>query len=65
MLKNLLIVMVVSALVGYGSARLGNPSGQTTITANNNTIISLGAGHVALTTDAFRAIVTAAVTDKK
>lgn len=66
--RNILIGTVLAALIGYGAwlaAKVGNPAGQTTITANNNTIINLGAGQVDLTPEAFRAIVAAAVADKK
>lgn len=66
--RNVLIGAVIATLVGYGAwlaAKVGNPAGQTTITANNNTIINLGAGQVDVTPEAFRAIVEAAVTDKK
>ncbi|MBA3997036.1 MAG: hypothetical protein C0466_07685 [Candidatus Accumulibacter sp.] len=66
--RSVLIGTILAALVGYGAwlaAKVGNPAGQTTITANNNTIINLGAGQVDLTPEAFRAIVAAAVTDKK
>lgn len=66
--RNLLITAVIASLVGYGAwlaAKVGNPTGTTTITANNNTIINLGAGQVDLTPEAFRAIVASAVQDKK
>lgn len=66
--RNVLIGAVIAALVGYGAwlaAKVGNPGGQTTITANNNTIINIGAGQVDVTPETFRAIVEAAVTDKK
>lgn len=68
MSRNALIAAVIAALVGYGAwlaAKVSNPQGQTTITANNNTIINVGAGQVDLTPEAFRAIVEAAISDKK
>jgi hypothetical protein len=68
MTRNLLIGTVFASLVGYGAwlaAKVSNPPGQTTINASNNTIINLGAGQVELTPEAFRAIVEAAVADKK
>jgi hypothetical protein len=68
MSRSLLIGTVIAALVGYGAwlaAKVSNPPGQTTITANNNTIINLGAGQLDLTPEAFHSILVAAVSDKK
>lgn len=66
--RNILIGSVLTALVGYGAylaASSQKGAGTTTITANNNVIINLGAGQVDLTPEAFKAIVEAAVIDKK
>lgn len=68
MARNLLIGSVLTALVGYGAylaASTQKGATTTTITANNNVIINLGAGQVDLTPEAFKAIVEAAVTDRK
>lgn len=70
MARNILIGSVLTALVGYGaylaaSAQKGAAAGTVTITANNNTIINVGAGETNLTPEAFKAIVEAAVQDKK
>lgn len=65
--RNVLIGAVVSALLLYGVYLLASSSGgnTTNITANNNTIINIGAGEVQLTPEQFKSIVQAAVTDKK
>jgi hypothetical protein len=66
--RNALIVAVLGALLGYGAylaATAMKSGGTTTITANNNVIINVGAGEVDLTPEAFKAIVEASVTDKK
>ncbi|MBN8283398.1 hypothetical protein [Zoogloea sp.] len=68
MARNILIGSVLTALVGYGAylaATAQKGAATTTITANNNVIINLGAGQVDLTPEAFKAIVEAAVVDKK
>lgn len=66
--RNLLIGAVIFALAGYGAWLAANSQkvpNAPAIMANNNVIINLGAGEVDLTPEAFRAIVEAAVTDKK
>lgn len=66
--RNLLIGAVITALVSYGAwlaAKVSNPPGQTTITANNNVIINIGAGEVSMTPEEFKTIVEAAVGNKK
>jgi hypothetical protein len=66
--RNILIGAVLSALVGYGAylaASSQKVAGAATITANNNVIINLGAGQVDLTPEVFKAIVEAAVIDRK
>lgn len=68
MTRAALITAVIAALVGYGAwlaAKVSNPAGQSTISGNYTTIINLGAGQVDMTPEAFRAIVEAAVLDKK
>ena len=40
-------------------------SGQTTITANNNTIINFGAGQVEMTPEMFKTVVETAIKNKK
>lgn len=66
--RNVLIGAVLASLIGYGAVLVANSqkaAGSTTITANNNVIINLGAGQVDLTPEVFRAIVESSVTDKK
>lgn len=65
--RNVLIGAVLASLIGYGAflAATSQKSAGTTINANNNVIINLGAGQVDLTPEAFHAIVVAAVSDKK
>lgn len=66
--RNILIGATIATVIGTGAyfaAKIGNPSGQTTINANNNVIINLGAGQVDLTPETFKAIVETAVSDKK
>lgn len=68
MTRNVVIGAVLAAVIGTGAyyaSNLTRGSGQTTITANNNTIINLGAGQVDMTPEAFRAIVETATRDKK
>lgn len=68
MARNLLIGAVLTALVSYGAflaASSQKSVGATTINANNNVIINIGAGEVDMTAEQFRAIVETAVTDKK
>lgn len=66
-LRNTLVGAALAGLVGYGIylAAGANKSPAANITANNNTIINIGAGEVNMTPDQFRAIVEAAVSDKK
>ncbi len=65
--RNVLIAAVIAALLGYGAYLLARAmsNSTTTITANNNVIINVGAGEVDLTPEAFKAIVEASVKDKK
>ncbi len=68
MAKNLFLTTVIATIIGYGlywAASSKGDVGATTINANNNVIINLGAGQVDLTPEAFKAIVETAVTDKK
>lgn len=68
MSRNVLIGAVLLALVGYGSwlaAKTTNVPSQTSIEANNNVIINIGAESAGMTADTFKAIVEAAVSDKK
>lgn len=68
MTRSVLITAVIAAVIGVGAyltVQKDSTANQTTINANNNVIINLGAGQVDLTPEAFRAIVEAAVTDKK
>lgn len=68
MTRSVLITAVIAAIIGWGAhlaVQKDSPANQTTVNANNNVIINLGAGQVALTPEAFKAIVEAAVTDKK
>lgn len=65
--RNVLIGAVIASLLYYGAQLVTSAQGgnTTNITANNNTIINIGAGEVQMTPEAFKAIVEAAVTDKK
>ena len=58
--KSLVVGAVIAAAVGagafYAASRAGT-GGQTTITANNNVIINIGAGEVGMTPEAFKAVV--------
>lgn len=66
--RNILIGATIATVIGAGAlfaAKVGNPAGQTTINANNNVIINLGAGQVDLTPEVFSAIVETAISDKK
>lgn len=66
-LRNTLVGAAIAGLVGYGVylAAGANKTPAPHITANNNTIINIGAGEVNMTADQFRAIIEAAVSDKK
>lgn len=66
--KTLVVGSVLAAVIGAGAyyaASMNKSGGQTTITANNNVIINIGAGEVGMTPEAFKAVVEAAVKDKK
>lgn len=67
--KSLVVGVVLATIVGTGAyyaASQGNSGGnQTTITANNNVIINIGAGEVGMTPEAFKAVVETAIKDKK
>jgi len=65
--KSLVVGAVLASVIGAGAyfAASRSNSGQTTITANNNVIINIGAGEVGMTPEAFKAIVETAVKDKK
>lgn len=66
--RNIVIGAVIAAVVGAGAyyaSSLSKGSGQTTITANNNVIINIGAGEVGMTPEAFKAVVDTAIKDKK
>lgn len=68
MARNVAIGAVLALLVGYCAwlaAKNSNPSGQTTIEANNKVIINIGAGALQMSPEAFKAIVEAAVSNKK
>lgn len=66
--KSLVVGAVLATIVGTGAyyaASQGKGANQTTITANNNVIINIGAGEVGMTPEAFKAVVETAITDKK
>jgi hypothetical protein len=65
--RSILIGAVLGGLVTYGVilATGANKSPNTSITANNNTIINIGAGEVKLTPEALQAIIESSVKDKK
>lgn len=66
--KSLVVGAVLATVVGTGAyyaASQAKGSGQTTITANNNVIINIGAGEVGMTPEAFKAVVETAIKDKK
>lgn len=66
-LRNTLVGAAFGGLVVYGAMLAANAmkSPAPNIQANNNTIINIGAGEVKLTPEEFRAVVEAAVSDKK
>lgn len=66
--RNLVIGAVIATVIGSGAffaSKLVSGGGQTTITANNNTIINFGAGQVEMTPEAFKAVVETAIKNKK
>lgn len=65
--KSLVVGAVLASVVGAGAffAAKSNGSAQTTITANNNVIINIGAGEVGMTPEAFKSVVETAIKDKK
>lgn len=65
--RNVLIGAVVASVIGYGAwlAATSQRSGGATITANNNVIVNIGAGQSGMSPDDFRAIIEAAIPDKK
>lgn len=67
--RNTILTAVIAGLVGYGLYVAANvvrsPEAASTIQANNNVIINIGAGEVEMTPEQFTAIVHAAVRDKK
>lgn len=65
--RGTVIAVVLGGLVTYGvMSALGAIKGQApNVTANNNTIINIGAGEVNMTPEAFQAIVASAIGDKK
>lgn len=68
--KSLVVGAVLAAVVGTGayyaaSSQAKGSSVPTTITANNNVIINIGAGEVGMTPEAFKAVVETAIKDKK
>lgn len=67
MLRNTIVGAALGGLIAYGIALAvsTNKTQAPNITANNNTIINIGAGEVKLTPEAFQAIVESAVKDKK
>lgn len=68
MTRSATISLVLMTLVGMGAwyaAKATNSPAQTTIEANNNVIIAIGAGQAGIEPEALRAIIEAAVPDKK
>lgn len=66
--RNIVIGAVIATVIGSGAffaSKLVSGGGQTTITANNNTIINFGAGQVEMTPEAFKAVVETAIKNKK
>lgn len=66
--KSLVVGTVLAAVLGTGAyyaASQAKTAGQTTITANNNLIINIGAGEVGISPETFRSIVESAIKDKK
>lgn len=67
--KSIIVSAVLAAVVGtgayYASTSQAKGSGQTTITANNNVIINIGAGESGMTPEAFKAVIETAIKDKK
>lgn len=65
--RNTIVGVAIGAVAVYGAVLATNAmKGQSpNITANNNTIINIGAGEVKMTPEAFQAIVESAVRDKK
>jgi hypothetical protein len=66
--KSVLVASVLAILVGTGAlyAAMQSKSGNTsTITANNNVIINIGAGEVGMTPEAFKSVVDAAIKDRQ
>lgn len=66
--RKTVIGATIMAMLGYGAFMAGkamNAPAQNTITANNNVIISLGAETAGLAPEAFKAIIEAAIPDKK
>lgn len=63
--KSVVISAIMGGLVVYGIGLVTSKAPTPNITANNNTIINIGAGEVNMTPDQFTAVVRAAVGDKK
>jgi hypothetical protein len=67
LVKGTVIAAIIGGVVTYaGMSAVGAMKGQAAnITANNNTIINIGAGEVKMTPEEFRSIVASAVGDRK
>lgn len=65
--RNTIVGLALGAIISYGLYYLAsvNNSPSANITANNNTIINIGAGEVKLTPEAFSAIVESAIKDRQ
>lgn len=66
--KTLSVIILALILLGgaYGLSKIpSDPKNQTTIEANNNVIINLGAGMIEMSPDDFRAIIETSVKSKK
>lgn len=63
--KTVIVSSLIGALVFYGINAVTSKSPTPNITANNNTIINIGAGEVSMTPEQFTAVVNAAVGDKR
>lgn len=65
MVKTAVIGALIGGLVIYGMQLATSSNPAPNITANNNTVINIGAGEVKMTPEEFTAVVRAAVGDKK
>lgn len=66
-IRNTIVGVVIGGLVMYGAMSVlgASKASAPNITANNNTIINIGAGEVKMTPEQFQSIIENAVTDKK